>query len=128
MAETGEFKMNLLMLAQETTASDPWMIWYLAPVGAVLALSMAFIFSRNVMAQSEGDPDMIEIAEHVRAGAMAYLVRQYKVVTIVFVALIAILALLGSMPNMPPISVSMYVAKGAAQHNPPRLLSAFDLK
>ena len=93
--------MNLLMLAQETTASDPWMIWYLAPVGAVLALSMAFIFSRNVMAQSEGDPDMIEIAEHVRAGAMAYLVRQYKVVTIVFVALIAILALLCSMDIQP---------------------------
>ena len=84
--------MNLLMLAQETTPSDPWMIWSLAPIGAVLALSMAFIFSRSVMAQSEGDSAMIKIAEHVRAGAMAYLVRQYKVVTIVFIVLIAILA------------------------------------
>ena len=83
------------MLAQETTASDPWMLYYLAPVGAIVALIMAFIFSRSVMAQSEGEPEMIEIAEHVRAGAMAYLKRQYKVVFVVFIVLIAILALLG---------------------------------
>ena len=87
--------MNLLMLAQETTTSDPWMLYYLAPLGAIVALIMAFIFSRSVMAQSEGEPEMIEIAEHVRAGAMAYLKRQYKVVFVVFIVLIAILALLG---------------------------------
>ena len=70
--------MNLLMLAQATqTASDPWMIWALAPIGAVLALLMAFLFSRNVMSYSEGEPEMIEIAAHVRAGAMTYLNRQY---------------------------------------------------
>jgi H(+)-translocating pyrophosphatase len=87
--------MNVLMLAQETTASDPWMLYYLAPVGAIVALFMAFAFSRGVMSQSEGEPEMIEIAEHVRAGAMAYLKRQYKVVFVVFIVLIAILALLG---------------------------------
>ena len=87
--------MNLLMLAQETTASDPWMLYYLAPVGAIVALIMAFVFSRGVMAQSEGEPEMIKIAEHVRAGAMAYLKRQYKVVFVVFVVLVAILAALG---------------------------------
>jgi K(+)-stimulated pyrophosphate-energized sodium pump len=87
--------MNLLMLAQETTASDPWMLYYLAPVGAIVALIMAFVFSRGVMAQSEGEPEMIEIAEHVRAGAMAYLKRQYKVVFVVFIVLVAVLAALG---------------------------------
>ena len=88
--------MNILMLAQETVViPDPWTMYYLAPLGAVVALIMAFVFSRNVMAQSEGEPEMIEIAEHVRAGAMAYLKRQYKVVFVVFVALVAILALLG---------------------------------
>ena len=88
--------MNLLLLAQETQAtSDPWMIWSLAPIGAVLALVMAYVFSRGVMAHSEGDDDMIEIASHVRAGAMAYLVRQYKVVFVVFLVLVAILAALG---------------------------------
>ncbi|MDP7004801.1 MAG: sodium-translocating pyrophosphatase [Phycisphaerales bacterium] len=87
--------MNLLMLAQETSAFDPWMFYYLAPVGAIVALLMAFIFSKGVMSQSEGEPEMIEIAEHVRSGAMAYLKRQYKVVFVVFLVLIAILALLG---------------------------------
>ncbi len=87
--------MNLLILAQETTTSDPWMLYYLAPIGAILALVMAFIFSRGVMAKSEGEPEMIEIAEHVRSGAMAYLKRQYRVVFVVFIVLIAILALLG---------------------------------
>ena len=87
--------MNLLILAQQTTVSDPWMLYYLAPVGAVVALVMAFVFSRNVMAQSEGEPEMVEIAQHVRAGAMAYLKRQYKVVTVVFIVLVAILAMLG---------------------------------
>jgi len=88
--------MNLLMLAQDTSIlNDPWTLYYLAPLGAVVALVMAFLFSRNVMAQSEGEPEMIEIAEYVRAGAMAYLVRQYKVVFVVFLVLIAILAALG---------------------------------
>ena len=82
------------MLAQETTASIPE-LYYLAPVGAIVALIMAFLFSRNVMAQSEGEPEMIKIAEHVRAGAMAYLKRQYKVVFVVFIVLVAILAALG---------------------------------
>ena len=87
--------MNLFMLAQETTASNPWTLYWIAPVGAVVALIMAYVFSRGVMAQSEGEPEMIEIAEHVRSGAMAYLKRQYKVVFVVFVVLVGILALLG---------------------------------
>ncbi|MBT7657323.1 MAG: sodium-translocating pyrophosphatase, partial [Phycisphaerae bacterium] len=83
------------MLAQETTVSSPWTLYWIAPVGAVVALIMAYVFSRGVMAQSEGEPEMIEIAEHVRSGAMAYLKRQYKVVFVVFVVLVGILALLG---------------------------------
>ena len=87
--------MNLLMLAQESTPTILPDLFYLAPIGAVVALIMAFVFSRGVMAHSEGEPEMIRIAEHVRAGAMAYLKRQYKVVFVVFVVLVAILALLG---------------------------------
>ncbi len=93
--------MNLLMLAEETVIPN-W--YYLAPAGAIIALVMAFIFSRSVMAQSEGEPEMIRIAEHVRAGAMAYLKRQYKVVFVVFVVLVAILALLGFTGIQPVMS------------------------
>ncbi len=93
--------MNLLMLAEETVLPY-W--YYLAPAGAIVALFMAFIFSRGVMAQSEGEPEMIRIAEHVRAGAMAYLKRQYKVVFVVFIVLVAILALLGFADIQPLMS------------------------
>ena len=67
-------------------------LYFLAPAGGVLALLMAKIFSGQVMKASEGDDEMVRIAEAVRQGAMAYLTRQYKVVAGVFVLLIAFLA------------------------------------
>ena len=103
--------MNLLILAQDTPVSDPWMIWALAPVGALVALAMAYAFSRNVMAQREGDADMIEIAEHVRAGAMAYLVRQYKVVFVVFLVLVFAYYLISAIP---PATSNMRFSSSAA--------------
>ena len=48
--------------------------------------------SRSVMGRSEGEENMIHIAEAVRKGAMAYLV-QYRVVFVVFIVLVAILIL-----------------------------------
>ncbi|MEL6397391.1 MAG: sodium/proton-translocating pyrophosphatase [Planctomycetota bacterium] len=52
---------------------------------------MAFVFSSTVMKRSEGDDNMVRIAQAVRDGAMAYLGRQYKVVAGVFVLLIVFL-------------------------------------
>ncbi len=74
--------------------SDIPAIWWVAPIGALAALFMAFTFFKWVKGQSEGDAGMIEIAEAVRQGAMAYLVRQYKVVAGVFVALVIILGII----------------------------------
>jgi H(+)-translocating pyrophosphatase len=68
--------------------------YWLAPFGGLLALIMAKLFHSSVMKQSEGDDDMIAIAQAVRDGAMAYLTRQYKVVAGVFVLLIVFLALM----------------------------------
>ena len=68
--------------------------YYLAPVGGVLALIMAKMFQISVMKKSEGTDDMIEIAQAVRDGAMAYLTRQYKVVAGVFVLLVIFLGLM----------------------------------
>ena len=87
--------MTAITFADMSTIMDNAWPYVFGPIGAVLALIMAFVFSRGVMAQSEGDEGMIEVAEAVRQGAMAYLTRQYKVVAIVFVALVAILAVLG---------------------------------
>jgi K(+)-stimulated pyrophosphate-energized sodium pump len=69
-------------------------LFYIAPIGAVIALIFAFIFFKMMMGADEGTEKMIEIAQHVREGAMAYLTRQYKVVTLVFVILLVILAVL----------------------------------
>ena len=87
--------MNLHLLANISDIADNAPMWFIAPIGAVLALIFAFIFSRGVMANSEGDSEMIRIAQAVRDGAMAYLTSQYRVVAIVFVVLVGILLLMG---------------------------------
>ncbi len=69
-------------------------IWWVSPIGALAALIMAFTFFKWVKGQPEGDAGMIEIAEAVRQGAMAYLVRQYKVVAVVFVLLVVVLGVI----------------------------------
>ena len=69
--------------------------YWLAPIGGVLGLLMAVFFYKGLMAQSEGEENMVRIAEAVRQGAYAYLKRQYKVITIVFVILVLLLLVLG---------------------------------
>ncbi len=56
-------------------------IFWLVPAASVVALGFAYAFYRKMKRQSEGTERMREIAGHVRAGAMAYLRQQYKVVT-----------------------------------------------
>ena len=68
--------------------------FWLIPVASVIALSLAYYFFRKMMLEDEGTPRMIEIAQHVRKGAMAYLRQQYKVVTIVFIILALFFAVL----------------------------------
>ncbi len=69
----------------------PW-IWWIAPVGGLFALIMAWVYYKQVMAADEGDARMKEVAGYVREGAMAYLRRQYMVVGVVFVVLMGVLA------------------------------------
>ncbi|MBI9021121.1 MAG: sodium/proton-translocating pyrophosphatase, partial [Verrucomicrobia bacterium] len=66
-------------------------VWWIAPIASILALMFAVYFYKKMMGANEGNATMIEIAGHVREGAMAYLVRQYKVVALVFLVLLIIL-------------------------------------
>ncbi|MBT3269121.1 sodium-translocating pyrophosphatase [Candidatus Poribacteria bacterium] len=66
------------------------MIWWIAPIGSLVALVFAVIFYRSVVSKDEGTPEMIEIAQAVREGAMAYLKRQYKVVSVIFAVLFVV--------------------------------------
>ncbi len=70
--------------------------WFLAPIGAVIALIAALLFFKSVMGNTEGDDEMIRIAKAVRDGAGAYLGRQNRIVTGVFVVLLIILALMAA--------------------------------
>ena len=69
-------------------------VFWIIPIASVCALGMAWYFFRSMMKEDEGTPRMIEIAEFVRRGAMAYLKQQYKVVLIVFIVLAIIFAVM----------------------------------
>ena len=73
--------------------STPILFW-LVPFASLVALFFAWYFFRGMMRQSEGTERMQQIAAHVRAGAMAYLRQQYKVVAIVFLLLALFFAFL----------------------------------
>lgn len=83
-------------LASETaSASALPTLFYLAPAGALLALVFALVFYKGFMAQPEGEPEMIRIAQAVRDGAYAYLGRQAKVVYAVVALLAIVLVIMG---------------------------------
>ena len=67
-------------------------IFWLVPLGSVLALLFAAYFFRQMMGYDEGTDMMKKVAMHVRNGAAAYLRQQYKVVLIVFAVITAIFA------------------------------------
>lgn len=69
-------------------------VFWLIPIASVCALGMAWYFFKSMMKAEEGTPRMVEIAEYVRRGAMAYLKQQYKVVLMVFVVLAVVFAIM----------------------------------
>ncbi len=75
-------------------------LFWLTPFASIIALAVAALFYRKMKAAPEGTPRMIEIASHVRAGAMAYLKQQYKVVGIFFVVLTLLFAWLAYGMNL----------------------------
>lgn len=82
-------------------------IFWLVPLSSAVALLFAWLFYRGMMKNSEGTPRMIEIAGHVREGAMAYLRQQYGVVVRVFVVLallLGVLAFLGVQNPFVPVA------------------------
>ncbi|QEG33779.1 sodium-translocating pyrophosphatase [Bythopirellula goksoeyrii] len=75
-----------------TRALPGW--WHFTWICAFIALASATSFYRWIMAQSEGNERMQEIARYVREGSYAYLRRQYRVVAIFFVVVSALLAVM----------------------------------
>ena len=98
--------------AQGTERAALPAIWFLAPLGALLALIFAWYFYRGVMKESEGTPRMIEIAQAVREGAKAYLNRQYRVVALVFVALFIIFQIMAFFGLQNPVIPYAFLTGG----------------
>jgi len=71
-------------------------LWYIAPFASLVALVVATIFFRSMKRSDAGNERMVEIAGYVRQGAMAYLFRQYKIVSLVFVVLFVVFAVLAA--------------------------------
>jgi len=88
------------------------LVWWLAPLGSILALVFAWVYYKQVMAADEGTPRMKEIAGYVSQGAMAYLVKQYKTVGIVFFVLAVILTVLAYMGVQNPFVPIAFLTGG----------------
>lgn len=84
--------------------------FWIAPIGAILALVFALYLANRVKKSEQGSPAMIKISEAVRRGADAFLKRQHKLVFIVFViifVILGILALLGVMGTLVPFAFAL---------------------
>jgi K(+)-stimulated pyrophosphate-energized sodium pump len=63
----------------------------LAPVAGLLALAAAAVLAQGILRSKPKDAKMVEISDAVKEGAMAYMNRQYRVISIVAAAIIAVL-------------------------------------
>jgi K(+)-stimulated pyrophosphate-energized sodium pump len=69
-------------------------MFWIAPIAALTAMVFAWVFYQGMYRQDQGTELMREIGAHVRHGAMAYLLQQYKVMLVVFAVLTAVFAIL----------------------------------
>ncbi|GAB1536427.1 sodium-translocating pyrophosphatase [Geovibrio sp. ADMFC3] len=73
------------------------MMMYLAPVLGVVGLVVAFVIYNSIKSKSAGNEKMKEISDMIHDGAMAFLGREYKVLSF-FVAIVFVLMLFS--PNL----------------------------
>ncbi len=76
----------------------------LAPIGGILAILFSLYLTRRVMEQDPGNEEMQMVSDATREGAMAYLKRQYIVIS-VFVTVMAIILAVG----IEPLTAVMFI-------------------
>ena len=83
---------------------------YAAPAAGVLALLYAFYKAGWVKKQPSGEAEMVEIANAIQEGAMAFLAAEYKVLAI-FVAVVAgLLAVANNGDGQSPVIAVAFIA------------------
>jgi K(+)-stimulated pyrophosphate-energized sodium pump len=95
-----------------TTRPPLPLLWWLGPIAALIALGFAMYLYRQLMQLSEGNERMVEIAQAVREGAMAYLKSQYRVVGIVFAVLFVLFLVLSWFDLQNPIVPYAFLTGG----------------
>lgn len=73
------------------TASN-W-VFYLAPIAGVLALLFALYLAKRISKQEPGTERMKEISSYIHEGAMAFLTREYKILSIFIIVVFIVLGL-----------------------------------
>jgi len=81
---------------------DSQLLVYSTPIAGILALVVAYTKATKINAADAGTPRMMEIAQAIREGAMAFLGREYRVLSLFVLAVAGLLALshLGQAPLM----------------------------
>lgn len=69
----------------------------LVPICSIIALIFAAYLGRKIMKCDEGDSDIKAVAEKIKRGSNAFLIRQYKGVALFFLGMFALLMILSFM-------------------------------
>ena len=86
--------------------------YWIGIVGAVFALAFAFFQSRKVMKFPEGNDKVKKIAASIRAGAGAYLKRQFKTVGIFYLIMFVLLVVLAIFGFVTPFIAAAFMIGG----------------
>jgi len=87
---------------------SPLVVLYFSLVSGIAALLFAVFKNMWVNKQDAGSDKMKEIGKHIQDGAMAFLAREYKVLTL-FVLAVALLLVVGYEGNLKLVAVSFVV-------------------
>ncbi len=82
---------------------------YIAPAAGVLALLYAFARASWIKKQDPGDENMVEIADQIQTGAMAFLRAEYKVLSIFVVVVAGLLAVANMGEGRSPLIAVSFV-------------------
>ncbi|OGG20395.1 sodium-translocating pyrophosphatase [Candidatus Gottesmanbacteria bacterium RIFCSPHIGHO2_02_FULL_40_13] len=66
---------------------------FTAPLTSLLALVYGFYLSKKVLAESEGGEKLRKIGDSIKQGAMAYLIKQFKVISVFMLILLVLMYL-----------------------------------
>ncbi|MDR0494121.1 MAG: sodium-translocating pyrophosphatase [Treponema sp.] len=87
-------------------------LFFLVPIGSILALCFAFIQAKKVLGFSEGNDIMRKISASVRQGANAYLKRQYTGVGMFFAVMFVVLGIMAFFGLLTPFVPFAFITGG----------------